>query len=70
MIAFRPSPAATAVSRRPWGVPGDRARRLLNVSVAAVGLLIAAPLMLLAALVVKLDSPGPVIFRQQRVGAG
>lgn len=68
MIAFRFSPAATAAPPGPWGVPGERARRLLNVSVAAVGLVLAAPLMLLVSLLIKLDSRGPVIFTQQRVG--
>lgn len=35
---------------------------------AAAGLLLLSPLLLLAALWVKLDSPGPVLFRQTRVG--
>ena len=45
-------------------------RRALSVAVAAVGLVLAAPLMALVALVVKLDSPGPVFFVQERVGLG
>ena len=44
------------------------AKRTFDVAVSAVGLLFAWPLMLLIALVIKLDSPGPVIFKQQRVG--
>ena len=35
---------------------------------SGVGLLLLSPLLLLIALVVKLDSPGPVFFRQERVG--
>jgi lipopolysaccharide/colanic/teichoic acid biosynthesis glycosyltransferase len=46
----------------------DRACRAINVFVAAVGLVLAAPLMLLIAALVKLTSPGPVIYRQSRVG--
>jgi len=46
------------------------AKRLLDLVVAAAGLLLAAPLMLLVALAVRLDSPGPVFFRQGRVGRG
>ena len=47
---------------------GERLRRALNVSVALVGLVLAAPLMLVVALLVKLDSRGPAIYRQPRVG--
>ena len=43
-------------------------RRVLNVLVAVIGIVITAPLMALIALLVKLDSPGPAIFRQPRVG--
>jgi lipopolysaccharide/colanic/teichoic acid biosynthesis glycosyltransferase len=46
----------------------QRLRRGLNVVVAAVGLVLALPLMLVIALAIKLTSPGPVIFAQERVG--
>lgn len=46
----------------------EGARRLLNVAVAAIGLIITAPLMALVAVAVKLSSPGPVLYRQTRVG--
>ncbi|MCC7271642.1 MAG: exopolysaccharide biosynthesis polyprenyl glycosylphosphotransferase, partial [Alphaproteobacteria bacterium] len=36
--------------------------------VAALGLLVSAPVLLVAAIAIKLDSRGPVIFRQERVG--
>jgi lipopolysaccharide/colanic/teichoic acid biosynthesis glycosyltransferase len=39
-----------------------------NFVVAVLGLLLLAPFMLLIAIAIKLDSPGPVIFRQLRVG--
>ena len=73
MSDFSPSPTAARSSRprprtsraRP---PGDRLRRAVNVTVALVGLVLAAPLMLLVAIAIKLDSPGPVIFKQARVG--
>jgi exopolysaccharide biosynthesis polyprenyl glycosylphosphotransferase len=45
-------------------------KRLLDLTAAAVGLLLAAPLMALVALAVRLDSPGPIFFRQERVGRG
>jgi lipopolysaccharide/colanic/teichoic acid biosynthesis glycosyltransferase len=43
-------------------------KRLFDLVVAAVGLLLLSPLLLGIALWIKLDSPGPVFFRQQRVG--
>jgi lipopolysaccharide/colanic/teichoic acid biosynthesis glycosyltransferase len=46
----------------------EGACRFLNVTVAALGLILAAPLMALIALAVKLTSPGPVFYRQTRVG--
>jgi lipopolysaccharide/colanic/teichoic acid biosynthesis glycosyltransferase len=44
------------------------AKRLFDLLLSALGLLLLAPLLLLIALWVKLDSPGPVFFRQERVG--
>jgi lipopolysaccharide/colanic/teichoic acid biosynthesis glycosyltransferase len=52
---------------RPW-VDSSLATRLLNVCVATAGIVLTAPLMVVIALVVKASSPGPVIFRQPRVG--
>jgi sugar transferase (PEP-CTERM system associated) len=43
-------------------------KRLIDIALAAVGLVLAAPLMLLTATAVWLDSPGPVFYRQVRVG--
>ena len=43
-------------------------KRLFDVLGAAVGLVLLAPLLLGIALWIKLDSRGPVFFRQQRVG--
>ncbi|MCU1355214.1 MAG: putative UDP-galactose phosphate transferase (WeeH) (Modular protein) [Acidimicrobiales bacterium] len=44
------------------------AKRAFDLVAAAVGLLIASPLMAVVAILVKLDSRGPVLFRQVRVG--
>jgi lipopolysaccharide/colanic/teichoic acid biosynthesis glycosyltransferase len=44
------------------------AKRLFDLLGAATALLLLSPLMLLTALWVKFDSPGPVFFRQERVG--
>jgi lipopolysaccharide/colanic/teichoic acid biosynthesis glycosyltransferase len=43
-------------------------KRLFDLVVAALLLVILAPLMLGLALAIKLDSPGPALFRQERVG--
>ena len=43
-------------------------KRLLDVFLSLLGIIILALPMLAAALVIKLDSPGPVLFRQKRVG--
>ena len=43
-------------------------RRLLNVSIAAVGIVVVAPLMAAIALLIKLTSRGPILYAQTRVG--
>jgi sugar transferase (PEP-CTERM system associated) len=43
-------------------------KRALDLTAASIGLLLSAPLMLMVAAAVKLTSPGPVFYRQQRVG--
>ena len=43
-------------------------KRLTDIFVSGVAIVVAAPLMVLAALAVRLTSPGPVLFRQERVG--
>ena len=43
-------------------------KRLFDLILSSLGLLVLAPVLLLIALAVKLDSPGPVFFRQERVG--
>ena len=44
------------------------AKRAMDIVVALVGLVVTAPLWPLVALAIRLDSPGPVIYRQMRVG--
>lgn len=45
-------------------------KRILDIAISCVGLIILAIPMLLIALIVKIDSPGPVLFWQKRVGCG
>lgn len=46
----------------------DHIKRLLDMLLSLLGLIVLALPMLLAALLIKLDSPGPVLFKQKRVG--
>ncbi|MFW6303787.1 MAG: sugar transferase [Candidatus Sumerlaeota bacterium] len=43
-------------------------KRIIDIIIASLGLLITAPVMLLAALAIRFTSPGPIIFRQRRCG--
>lgn len=43
-------------------------KRAMDIVGALAGIVISSPIMLLSAVLVKLTSPGPVIFRQERVG--
>ncbi len=43
-------------------------RRVLNFSVALLALVVSLPLLPFIVLAIRLDSPGPVLYRQQRVG--
>jgi lipopolysaccharide/colanic/teichoic acid biosynthesis glycosyltransferase len=45
-------------------------KRMMDIGLAALGLFLVAPLMLLIAFAIWLDSPGPVIFSQPRFGRG
>src|SRR5687768_13526019 len=45
-------------------------KRAFDISLAVLGLLLASPLFVLVSVLIKLDSQGPVIFKQVRVGRG
>jgi exopolysaccharide biosynthesis polyprenyl glycosylphosphotransferase len=45
-------------------------KRVCDIIVASIGIVVAAPLVVLVALAIKIESPGPIIFRQRRVGLG
>jgi lipopolysaccharide/colanic/teichoic acid biosynthesis glycosyltransferase len=57
----------TAVRR---GLRSVAAKRTFDVVVAGLGLLVLLPLLLAIAVAIRWDSPGPVVFRQVRVGRG
>lgn len=45
-------------------------KRLIDVIASGIALVMVSPLLAIAALAIKLTSPGPVLFRQERVGRG
>lgn len=45
-----------------------KVKRVLDIAIATVALILAFPLMLVTAIAIKLESPGPIIFHQTRVG--
>lgn len=59
VLSYRPS-AKRGIS---WGL-----KRLVDVLGAVLMLVVSAPVWLVTAIAIKLDSPGPVLFRQERVG--
>jgi Undecaprenyl-phosphate glucose phosphotransferase len=56
------------VQRGPLSMLEQCLKRLLDIAGASAGLLLLAPLFIITAIAVKLDSPGPVLFRQRRNG--
>lgn len=62
ILDVTPAPSRTAYLR--WG------KRVLDVAAATVGLLVLAPVLFAIALAIKLDTPGPVLYRSRRVGEG
>jgi lipopolysaccharide/colanic/teichoic acid biosynthesis glycosyltransferase len=59
---------AFAAEFAPESLAHSMAKRLFDVIVAAAALLLLAPLMAAVAVAIKLDSRGPIFFRQERVG--
>jgi lipopolysaccharide/colanic/teichoic acid biosynthesis glycosyltransferase len=43
-------------------------KRVFDFIVSALGIVVFSPLLILSALLVKVDSPGPIFFKQQRIG--
>ena len=52
------------------GRGGDALNRALDVAIAGAGLAITSPLLAAAAIAVKLEDGGPILFKQTRVGKG
>src|SRR5690242_8541725 len=61
-------PPHSSFQRQPSRWCNSREKRLLDILIATVALVVTAPLMLLIALAIRATSPGPVLFRQRRSG--
>jgi lipopolysaccharide/colanic/teichoic acid biosynthesis glycosyltransferase len=48
----------------------DRAKRVVDVAAASVAAFVASPLLAGIAIAIKLETRGPILFRQERVGRG
>lgn len=60
--------SSAALDRPEWSAVALEAKRLIDVAVTTVVLVIVLPFLALIAALVALTSPGPVLFKQQRVG--
>lgn len=69
-VEFDEIDGTTLLGVRPYGLSRSSRviKRALDVSGAAVGLLLLAPLLLMIATAITLTSSGPVLFRQKRIG--
>lgn len=56
------------MSQNPFHRAQLAAKRVTDIAGALVGLMVAAPIMLVVAIAIKLTSPGPVFFHQTRIG--
>ena len=43
-------------------------KRLFDIIISMIGLIITSPILLITAVAIKLESPGPIIFKQERLG--
>jgi Undecaprenyl-phosphate glucose phosphotransferase len=64
----RVGPIASLELTRPMSASDVVAKRCVDVAVAGLTLVLLLPLLALVAILIKLDSPGPVFFRQTRYG--
>jgi len=83
-VSLIPAGASSDILRRPSHMIGDAVcielqrepldafervvKRFLDVLIAVAGLILLLPLLMIAAALIKFDSPGPVLFRQRRCG--
>ena len=64
-IYLRPTSAAPEVVIRP---PNDLGHRVLNATLALIALSLLSPVILLIAIAIRVDTKGPILYRQLRIG--
>ena len=71
-LTVQPVGGIMAISLRPVTLSGTQAilKRSFDLALAGLGLLLMLPIIALVALAIRISSPGPVIFRQERVTRG
>ena len=69
-VAVQSLGGVTALSLRPVRLTGTQAviKRAFDIAVAGIGLVIISPVLAAIAVAIKVTSPGPILFRQKRVG--
>nr|WP_246352584.1 sugar transferase [Sphingomonas xinjiangensis] len=58
------------VARQPLSIPNRMKKRILDLAICLPLLVLLSPLLVTIALAIKFDTPGPVLFKQDRVGRG
>ena len=69
--AGRPSPASLSSDVQQGGEPNHISlaiKRAIDLAGSVVGVIVVSPLLLMIAAAIKVSSPGPVLFRQERLG--
>ncbi|GCD80178.1 sugar transferase [Schleiferia thermophila] len=56
------------LSQKPYRIP--LAKRIFDIVFASVALIVVSPILLIAAIAIKLESPGPIFYKSKRVGTG
>lgn len=62
--------ASVIVAAGPLGLFPRLIKRLFDLTITVAALILLLPLMALVAILIKLDSPGPILFKQPRIGQG
>lgn len=65
---FGPDMVTVEVHRAPMSEGERAAKRIVDIVIAASGLILIAPLLVMTAVAVRLSGPGPVLFKQTRHG--